>query len=62
MLMQVQRTDPRAVGIQFSSHEPSPQVSPQTRNDVYETLCPQPFACQEGFISFQWPNLQRTIT
>ena len=22
-----------------------------TRNDVYETLCPQPFACQEGFIT-----------
>ena len=23
-----------------------------TRNYVYETLCPHPFACQEGFISF----------
>ena len=34
----------------------------ETRNDVYETLCPQPFACQEGFISFQCPNLQRAIT
>ena len=33
-----------------------------TRNDVYETLCPQPFACQEGFISFQCQNLQRAIT
>ena len=33
-----------------------------TRNDVYETVCPQPFACQEGFISFQCPNLQRAIT
>ena len=20
----------------------------KTRNDIYETLCPQPFACQEG--------------
>ena len=30
--------------------------------DVYETLCPQPFACQEGFISFQCLNLQRAIT
>ena len=27
-----------------------------------ETLCPQPFAYQEGFISFQCPNLQRAIT
>ena len=34
----------------------------ETRNDVYETLCPQLFACQEGFISFQCPNLQRAIT
>ena len=34
----------------------------ETRNDVYETLCPQPFACQEGFISFQCPNVQRAIT
>ena len=31
----------------------------KTRNDVYETLCPQPFACQEGFISFQCPNLKK---
>ena len=34
----------------------------KTRYDVYETLCPKPFACQEGFISFQCPNLQRAIT
>ena len=25
----------------------------EDRNDVYETLCHLPFACQEGFISFQ---------
>ena len=53
MLTQGQRTDPGAVGIQFSSHQLSPQVSPKTRNGVYETLCHQPFACLEGFISFK---------
>ena len=29
-----------------------PSFPDQARNDVYETLCHQPFACQEGFISF----------
>ena len=24
----------------------------KTRNGAYETLCPQPFVCQEGFINF----------
>ena len=40
-----------------------PSFPDQARNDVYETLCHQPFACQEGFISFfNAQNLQRAIT
>ena len=35
------------------------EIYDETRNYVYETLCPQPFACQEGFIRFQYLNLQR---
>ena len=38
------------------------ETNGETRNDVYETLCHLPFACQEGFINFQCPNLQRAIT
>ena len=39
-----------------------PSFPDQARNDAYDLLCHQPFACQEGFISFQCPNLQRAIT
>ena len=28
-----------------------PVLIGELQNDVYEILCPQPFACQEGFIT-----------
>ena len=45
-----------------------PQLQNTTRNDVYETLCPQPFACQElrvhntrDILSFKLLDIQLII-